>query len=47
MFYAAYQKLFTRATYRRLPYVLKNALEEITVLHTRILWALLNFEWVM
>ena len=37
MFYATYKKFSTRAPYDRLPYVLKNALEESTVLHTRIL----------
>jgi hypothetical protein len=37
MFYATYKKLFTLSAYDRLPYVLKNALEESAVLHTRIL----------
>ena len=37
MFYASYKKFFARSVYRRLPYVLKNALEESAVLHTRIL----------
>ncbi len=37
MFYATYQKLFTRSSYSALPHVLKNALEESAVLHTRIL----------
>jgi hypothetical protein len=37
MFYATYKTFFTRSTYGRLPYVLKNALEESAVLHTRIL----------
>ena len=37
MFYASYKKFFARSAYSRLPYVLKNALEESAVLHTRIL----------
>jgi hypothetical protein len=37
MFYATYKKFFTRSTHDRLPYVLKNTLEECAVLHTRIL----------
>ena len=37
MFYGTYKKLFTRSGYDLLPYVLKNALEESAVLHTRIL----------
>jgi hypothetical protein len=37
MFHATYKEFFTRSTYNRLPYVLKNALEESAILHTRIL----------
>ena len=37
MFYGTHKKLFTKSTYVSLPYVLKNALEESAVLHTRIL----------
>jgi hypothetical protein len=35
MFYASYKILFSRTYYTRLPYSLKNAIEEAAVLHTR------------
>ena len=41
MFYVSYNHFFTRSKYFRLPYILRNALEESAVLHTRILYEIL------
>ena len=37
MFYVSYNHFFTRSKYFRLPYMLRNALEESAILHTRVL----------